>query len=129
MKREFNDRIIRDGFPDRWFVQDRLDEKVALLCTETPGMWPGSTCICLKPAAITTDEWLPIARQIARGYDARPPASVDVFEIAGYVGKASLEMLIAGQNAGCVLHHAPLLHAEGIPLYRSAALTTKGTAE
>jgi len=129
MKREFNDRIIRDGFPERWFVQDRLDEKVALLCTETPGMWPGSACICLKPAAITTDEWLPIARQIARGYDAIPPASTDTFEVAGYVGKASLEMLLAGQNAGCVLHQVPLLHADGIPLYLSTTNVAKGCAE
>ncbi|PYB71305.1 hypothetical protein [Rhizobium wuzhouense] len=72
-KREFSDRIIRDGLPDGWFIQDRLDEKVALLVKETPGMWPGSSCVCLKPNAITTDEWLATAKQIAIGFDAAAP--------------------------------------------------------
>lgn len=56
-------------------------------------------------------------------------APVDTFEFVGYVGKASLEMLIADQNVGCVLHRAPLLHAEGLPLYRSTTNVPKGYAE
>lgn len=71
VKREFNDRIITDGLPDGWGIQDRLDEGCALLIRKTPGIWPGSTCICLKPAAITTDEWLSVARRIALGFDAQ----------------------------------------------------------
>lgn len=73
---EFNDRIVRDGLPDGWFIQDRLNEGVALLIRETPGMWPGSICICLKPGAIATDAWLPTPRQLALGFDAQDHAPV-----------------------------------------------------
>lgn len=57
-----SDRIIREGFPEGWFVQDRSSGE-ALLCA--PQITLGSTCICLRPGAITTNEWLPTARRIA----------------------------------------------------------------
>lgn len=56
---------ITDGFPPRWFVQDRPEDNDALLCRETLGMWPGSACICLKPRAMPTSEWLHVAKAIA----------------------------------------------------------------
>jgi hypothetical protein len=58
-----SDRVIREGFPEGWFVQDRIKSGEALLCC--PHITFGSTCICLRPGAITTDEWLPTARRIA----------------------------------------------------------------
>jgi hypothetical protein len=58
-----SDRVIREGFPEGWFVQDRIKSGEALLCG--PHITFGSTCICLRPGAITTDEWLPTARRIA----------------------------------------------------------------
>ncbi len=58
-----SDRVIREGFPEGWFVQDRIRSGEALLCA--PHITFGSTCICLRPGAITTDEWLPTARRIA----------------------------------------------------------------
>ncbi len=58
-----SDRDIREGFPEGWFVQDRIASGEALLCG--PHITFGSTCICLRPRAITTDEWLPTARRIA----------------------------------------------------------------
>lgn len=92
--KKLNDRIIEDGFPDGWFVQDRLDENTALLIHKTPGMWPGSACICLRPKAMRTEEWLPTARTIAfamSGKHALPPtgrrvnAALSVFK-AGDMG-------------------------------------------
>lgn len=83
--RKFNDRILKDGFPDGWFVQDRLDENVALLIRPVPGSWLGSVCLCLRPKAITTDDWLPTAREIAHSvaamssfHDGPSKALVDV---------------------------------------------------
>lgn len=63
--REFNDRILTEGFPDGWYVQDRLDDDVALLIQPLPGTFFGSGCLCLRPKAASTDEWLPTARLIA----------------------------------------------------------------
>ena len=68
MDRKFNDRILTEGFPPRWYVQDRLDEGTALLCRRTD-MYPGNTCICLRPRAQPTDDWLPTARMIAWGFE------------------------------------------------------------
>lgn len=59
------DSIIDTGFPDGWFIQDRPKENTALLVYRTPGMWPGTACLCLRPRAMTTKEWLPTAKQIA----------------------------------------------------------------
>ena len=65
MEKKHNDRYLREGFPDGWHVQDRLDENAALLIVETPGMWPGTKTICVRPKAMTTDSWLHTARAIA----------------------------------------------------------------
>lgn len=65
----FNDRIITEGFPKDWYIQDRLDDNVALLCRKSIFSFGGSICICLRPKAITTDEWLPYAKLIAEGFD------------------------------------------------------------
>jgi hypothetical protein len=62
----FNDRILKEGFPDGWFVQDRLEENVALLVSPAPGSFFGTYCLCLRPKAVSTDEWLPTARMIAQ---------------------------------------------------------------
>jgi len=32
-------------------------------------MYPGNTCICLRPRAQPTDDWLPTARMIAWGFE------------------------------------------------------------
>lgn len=83
-RRQFNDRLITDGFPARWYVQDRLDEGTALLCRETD-MWPGNVCICVRPNAISTDDWLKTARRIAQGFDlaADTPVQVLGWDMAG----------------------------------------------
>jgi hypothetical protein len=69
-KLKFNDRIIDDGFPENFFIQDRLDTNEALLCVRTKSYIGigGPICLCLRPKAITTDEWIPTARILAIGY-------------------------------------------------------------
>ena len=64
------DRIIDAGFPDGWFIQDRLDDNVALLCRRSDFHYGGWVCICLRPKALTTDHWIPQAQIIAKGFDA-----------------------------------------------------------
>jgi hypothetical protein len=66
---KFNDRIITDGFPPRWHVQDRLDEGTALLCRKGDAWLGGSRCVCVRPKVQPTDEWLPTARIIAFGFE------------------------------------------------------------
>lgn len=68
----FNDRIIKDGMPEGWFIQDRLDSNEALLCA--PSLNFGSQSICRRPRAISTDDWLPTARRIAVAL-SQPPAT------------------------------------------------------
>jgi hypothetical protein len=74
---KFNDRVIEDGFPKGWFIQDRLDSNEALLICHTPGMWPGTVCVCVRPRAMLTDEWLPMARRIASLLEADQRRRVD----------------------------------------------------
>lgn len=69
------DRVIREGFPEGWFVQDRIKSGEALLCA--PHITFGSRCICLRPGALTTDEWLPTARRIAKAMVAAARAEMD----------------------------------------------------
>lgn len=66
----FNDRIIKDGFPEGWYVQDRLDSNEALLVRKSAFAFGGSLCICTRPRAMPTDEWLTTAQIIAHGFDA-----------------------------------------------------------
>lgn len=63
MLKRFNDRVITEGFPEGWFIQDRLDSNEALLCA--PHFQMGSQCICTRPRAMKTDDWTPTARLIA----------------------------------------------------------------
>ena len=105
----FNDRIIKDGFPDRFYVQDRICQNAAILCCEG-GMF-GSNALCVRPRAMTTDDWLPDARRIAHGYvlmagdlpptapqiaaDPRVQALVEALEDIGHMGfdmPATLEL-------------------------------------
>lgn len=64
------DRIIRDGLPSGWMIQDRLRDNVALLCREAGFGFSRWVCICLRPRLMSTEAWLPIAARIARGFDA-----------------------------------------------------------
>ena len=66
------DVIIKDGFPEGWFIQDRPSEGVALLCK--PNWQFGSRCLCLRPGAIPTEDWVPEARAIAEAIVAREKA-------------------------------------------------------
>jgi hypothetical protein len=74
-----SDRVIREGFPEGWFVQDRIKSGEALLCR--PHFTFGSTCVCLRPGAITTDEWIPTARRIAAALAEAARADVDLVTV------------------------------------------------
>jgi len=77
VKPPYNDRIISDGFPAGWYIQDRLDTNEALLCRKSDFAFGGSVCICLRPRAMDTDEWMGQARMIAAGFEAQNTA-IDV---------------------------------------------------
>ena len=66
----FNDRIIKDGFPDGWFIQDRICQNSALLCRRSDFAFGGFMCICLRPRAMRTDDWVLTAQIIAYGFEA-----------------------------------------------------------
>ncbi|NTF17172.1 hypothetical protein G6L37_01850 [Agrobacterium rubi] len=69
------DRVISEGFPQGWFVQDRQSERTAVLVAP-PGLRDyaaGGKAVCLKPRLLSTDEWLPVARGIAAKLTAEPP--------------------------------------------------------
>lgn len=72
-----NDRIITEGFPEGWCVEDRLDENQALLIRKSDFAIGGNMCICQRPAATPTDKWLPIARIIAKGFDLANNAEIE----------------------------------------------------
>jgi len=59
-----SDRVITDGFPEGWHVQDRASGE-ALLCA--PHYAFGGKCVCIRPKILSTDEWLETARSIANG--------------------------------------------------------------
>ncbi|WP_037253249.1 hypothetical protein [Roseobacter sp. SK209-2-6] len=69
-KPRFNDRIIREGFPDGWFIQDRICQNEALLCRKSDFSTGGLTCICTRPRAMDTDDWVLHAQIIAFGFEA-----------------------------------------------------------
>lgn len=69
-KPRFNDRIIKDGFPDGWFIQDRICQNQALLCRKSIfSVLGGSLCICARPRAMSTDDWILTAQIIAHGFE------------------------------------------------------------
>lgn len=100
------DRVIREGFPEGWFVQDRLKSGEALLCA--PHITFGSTCICIRPGAITTDEWLPTARRIAKAMAAASRADMEAearspkTEVAGWKKKFK-----GSERGGAHIHTHP----------------------
>lgn len=57
-----------------------------------------------------------------------PPASTDV-KLVGYVGKTSLQMLQAGQNAGCVLYPSEIATVEQVALYELRATSSTSGGE
>lgn len=64
---QVQDRFVTVGFPEGWAVEDRPSEKTAVLMA--PSSWQGivsfGRAVCLRPACMTTEEWLPSARTIA----------------------------------------------------------------
>jgi len=63
------DRLIKDGFPANWYVVDRPDANEALLCRKSEMAIGGSVCICTRPRATATEQWLPVARILAQGFE------------------------------------------------------------
>ena len=59
------DQILREGFPAGWFIEDRPAENTALLCGPGGGL-SGTRCICQRPKAMKTQDWIPIAQALAR---------------------------------------------------------------
>lgn len=71
---DVSDRIIRAGFPDGWWVQDRMGLAGALLLRRADTLF-GTVCVCMRPPEVTTEAWLPTARLIAKGIDMVVAAS------------------------------------------------------
>lgn len=69
-KPRFNDRIITEGFPDAWHIQDRICQDQALLLRKSDFSIFGSVCICTRPRAMSTDDWVLTAQIIAHGFEA-----------------------------------------------------------
>lgn len=76
------DRAIREGFPKGWYVQDRLKEDRALLVCPSFGSLNGERCLCVRPRAISTEDWLPTARAIAAALSqaAEQPVAMTVID-------------------------------------------------
>lgn len=64
-----SDVIITEGFPEGWFIQDRVAENEALLCRKSDFAYGGCVCICVRPRATQTKDWIRIAHVIAAGFD------------------------------------------------------------
>jgi hypothetical protein len=69
--KKFNDKIITDGFPAGWFIQDRICQNEALLCRKSDfSPVSRSICICTRPRAMDTADWILTAQIIAFGFEA-----------------------------------------------------------
>lgn len=99
MANEFNDEIVTEGFPEGWFVENRLQENEALLCRKSDFALDGWICICARPKAIPTAAWLSTARIIAHGFDAAydRPRSVTSEHECGLNGAMNGICLICGE--------------------------------
>jgi len=64
------DRIISDGFPDGWFIEDRPGAGEALLCRRSELAFGGVVCVCTRPRATPTEQWVLTAQIIAHGVEA-----------------------------------------------------------
>lgn len=74
---KFNDRIISEGFPDGWFIQDRICQNQALLCRKSDFSFTGSVCVCTRPRAMSTDDWILTAQIIAQGFEQENTARME----------------------------------------------------
>ncbi len=66
-------RVITDGFPKGWFVEDRTGENTAVLVAPNhsdSGELAGNA-ICMRPPLVSTEEWLAVAHRIAREMDPK----------------------------------------------------------
>ncbi len=63
------DRVFTDGFPDGWFLEDRPGAGEALLCRRSERAFGGVVCVCLRPRATPTAQWVPTAQIIAHGVE------------------------------------------------------------
>ncbi|WP_027237830.1 hypothetical protein [Leisingera caerulea] len=73
----FNDRIITDGLPEGWFIEDRICQNHALLCRKSDFAIGGMICICTRPRAMRTEDWLLTAQIIAHGFEAENERRLD----------------------------------------------------
>lgn len=64
------DRVLTDGFPDGWFLEDRPGAGEALLCRRSELAFGGVVCVCLRPRATPTEQWVLTAQIIAHGVEA-----------------------------------------------------------
>ena len=64
------DRIISDGFPDGWFIEDRPGAGEALLCRRSELAFGGVVCIYARPRAAPAEQWVLTTRIIAHGVKA-----------------------------------------------------------
>ncbi len=64
------DRIISDGFPEGWFLEDRPGQGEALLCRRSELAFGGVVCVCIRPRATPTAQWILTAQIIAHGAEA-----------------------------------------------------------
>jgi hypothetical protein len=64
------DRVLTDGFPDGWFLEDRPGAGEALLCRRSELAFGGVVCVCLRPRATPTAQWVLTAQIIAHGVEA-----------------------------------------------------------
>jgi hypothetical protein len=104
---KFNDRYITDGFPEGWHVQDRLDDNTALLCRTGNAQFglALNVCVCVRPRAISTDEWIPTAMRLAHGY-----ARADLH-------RAEVEAAVVRALEACDAECAELLKSFASPEY------------
>lgn len=61
------DRVLTDGFPDGWFLEDRPGAGEALLCRRSELAFGGVVCVCLRPRATPTEQWVLTARSSPTG--------------------------------------------------------------
>jgi hypothetical protein len=64
------DRIISKGFPVGWFLEDRPGAGGTLLCRRSELAFGGVVCVCTKPRATPTAQWVLTAQIIAYGVEA-----------------------------------------------------------
>ena len=64
------DRVFTDGFPNRWFLENRPGAREALLCRRSELAFGGVVCVCLRPRATPTEQWVLSAQIIAHGVEA-----------------------------------------------------------